>query len=359
MAGASGQELLFEVRRKLTAIGIETQFSARGDTLKGTLALQGAQIVPNPLGEVPIEQIAFTVEGNGVLRFDQPEPARGLQVAEALALASTDELAETLRDAVDARAARLRGHALRLSTLGMEYELDAERLALTARLDLGQLGVAELDSNGERVIARELVDASGSKRKSFDELELDLESFEDRLDLELFITPHAEALVPDRAAQSIVSGHLAPDMHPTPDLDVDGVLDTEDELELEPEFELELDGELGALVAGLPPPTMGQIWVMEVRVESDDGEEIRYKGVNIAGGTYGAPRVLPKIAFEATYTADPRNRKSHRMRVQISSVDDENVHYVKLDARLRPVGPERSVSAVGFLANFMLDAAAI
>ena len=116
---------------------------------------------------------------------------------------------------------------------------------------------------------------------------------------------------------------------------------------------------MGKLVAGLRPPSAGQNWVMEVRVESDDGEEIRYKGVNVAGGTYGAPRVLPKIAFEATYTADPKNRKSHRMRVQISSVDDENVHYVKIDAQLRPVGPERIVSAVGFLANFMLDAGAI
>lgn len=354
---ASGQELLFELRRKLSAIGIETQFSARGDTLKGKLALEGAQVIPNPLGEAPIDRITFSIDHDGMLHIDQPEPAHGLKVPEVVSFASVDELAEALRDAVDARAARLRGHALRLSTLGMEYELDAERLALTARVDLGHLGVAELDSNGERVIARELVDASGSKRKSFDELELDLESFEDRLDLELFITPHAEALVPDRAAQSIVSGHLAPAMHATPD--VDSVLNTEDELELEPEFEIELDDELGTLVAGLPPPRLGQMWAMEVRVESDDGEEIRYKGVNVAGGTYGAPRVLPKIAFEVTYIADKKNQQSHRMRVQISSVDDENVHYVKLDAQLRPVGPERSVSAVGFLANFVLDAGAI
>ncbi len=347
MPGASGQELLFELRRKLGAIGIETQFSARGDTLKGTLALEGAQVVPSPLGEAPIDHIAFTIDCDGVLRIDQPEPARGLRVSEALTLASVDELAEALRAAVDARAARLRGHALCLSTLGIEYELDAERLALTASLDLGQLGVAELDSNGERVIARELVDSTGSKRKSFDELEIDLESFEDRFDLELFITPHAEKLVPDRVALSIVSGHLAPDFHATPDLD--DVREIEDELAL--------DGELVALVAGLPPPMVGQIWVMEVRVESDDGEEVRYKGVNIAGRSYGAPRVLPKIAFEATYTAEKKSQQSRRMQVQISSVDDENVHYVKLDAQHRPVGPEQSVSAVGFLANFMLDAA--
>ena len=102
---------------------------------------------------------------------------------------------------------------------------------------------------------------------------------------------------------------------------------------------------------------VGQTWVMEVQVESDDGEEVRYKAVNIAGRTYGAPRVLPKIAFDATYTVGKRSQQSHRMQVQISSVDDENVHYVKLDAQHRPVGPERSVSAVGFLANFMLDAA--
>ncbi len=61
-----------------------------------------------------------------------------------------------------------------------------------------------------------------------------------------------------------------------------------------------------------------------------------------------------KIAFEAAYA---RVAQSLRMQVQVLRVDDETVHYVKLDSQRRSVGPERAVSVVGFLANFMLDAA--
>lgn len=333
--GPNEQKLLFEVRRKLGSMGVESQFTARGDALKGSVAFRDAQIVPNPLGGTPVDRITFTVWGDGVMRVDQPEPASGLQLLDPLQLESLEALSEWLRGAVDARAAKLRGQALRLSTLGLEYELDAERLALTARMDLGHLGIVELDSIGERVIARELVDGSGEKRKSFGDLEIDLEGFEDRVDLEIFVSSHAEKLAPDRAGQSIVSGHLAHDPYATPDL--------------------ESDHEASALVAGLLPPVAGEVWVMDVRVESDDGEEVRYLGVNIAGDAYGAPRVLPKIAFETAYTAVTQG---YRMLVQVASVGDDDVCYVKLDTNRRPIGPERSVSIVGFLANFIPEAGA-
>jgi hypothetical protein len=334
--GPQEQKVLFEVRRNLTQLGIETRFTARGDALRGGLSLVAPGLVlANPLGGLPIEQIEFSVSGDGLLRIEEPAALRGLAGPHAAKVRSLEALAEGVRDALDERAAWLRGQAVRLRTFDLPVGFSTDGLGLMTLVDLEQLGDAVLKSDGQRFVASELIDSSGKNRIPFGDLEIDLDSFDDRVDLELFLSSHAERLVPDLTAKLVVSGHLA---GPS-----ETILDLTD------------SDEMRALVSGLLPPSAGESWVMDVRVESDDGEEVRYRGVNIAGQVFGAPRVLPKIAFEGAYTA---SAGGYRMLVRVVDVDDENVGYVKLDANRDPAGPTRKVSVVGFLANFRAETAA-
>ena len=109
------------------------------------------------------------------------------------------------------------------------------------------------------------------------------------------------------------------------------------------------------LVAGLLPPVAGEVWVMDVSIEEDDDHEIRYRGMSVGGISFGAPRVLPRAAFDAAYVAVAGG---HRMLVQVVEVADDSVSYQRLDARRNPVGTPKRCPLVVFLANFVVEAAA-
>lgn len=326
------QRVLYEVRRNLSALGVETRFTARGDRLMGAVQLSGPQVLRGAAGRPPIESVSFTVEGDGLLRVDKPEAFQGLLGPHGAKVASLDDLAEAWRRAIDARYAKLRSDQMRLRGLGLDARPDPSGLRLVARLELASLGVARLEFDGERLLVREL--EGGDTPVSFGDLELDLAQFGDRSDLELFLSSEVERLAPKRGPKRVTSGH-----HFVPDIELD-----------------EVSSDTSTLVAGLLPPNVGERWVMEVRVDSDDGEEVRYRGIDITGSSYGAPRVLPKAAFDRVYR---RYAQGFRMLVEVTAVGDENVTYVKLDRDRSPEGPERNVSLAAFLANFTAESAVV
>jgi hypothetical protein len=110
------------------------------------------------------------------------------------------------------------------------------------------------------------------------------------------------------------------------------------------------------LVAGLLPPVANEVWVMDVRIEEDDGVEVRYRGLNVGGITFGAPRVLPRPAFESAYA--PTGDGGYRMLVQVLEVADDAVTYQRLDAKRAPAGTPKSCPLIVFLANYVAEAAA-
>ena len=333
---ANEQRMLFEARRNLSSFGIETQFTARGDALRGQVTTEVGLSLVNPLGGPAIDTLVFTVSGDGRMRIDQPDALHGVVGPNLVRMRSVAMISEALQEAVNQRAAAVRGQAVRMRTLGLDIEIDAEGLTLLARVDLEHLGIAVLASDGRRLVARELMSRDGAERQPFEDLPVELDDFSDRVDLELFLSTHAERIAPSRASDALViSGHHASSMREI-------VFDAEAD-----------DDEMRALVAGLQPPTPGDVWVMHVTVDSDDGEEVRYRPMNIAGQAFGAPRVLPRIAFEAAYHEGP---DGYRMAVQVAEVDDKDVGYVKLDRRRDPGGPIRTVSLVVFLANFTSEA---
>jgi hypothetical protein len=110
------------------------------------------------------------------------------------------------------------------------------------------------------------------------------------------------------------------------------------------------------LVAGLLPPVANEVWVMDVRIEEDDGVEVRYRGLNVGGITFGAPRVLPRPAFESAYA--PTGDGGYRMLVQVLEVADDAVTYKRLDAKREPAGTPKGCPLIVFLANYVAEAAA-
>jgi hypothetical protein len=113
--------------------------------------------------------------------------------------------------------------------------------------------------------------------------------------------------------------------------------------------------EQARMVAGLLPPAPGEIWVMDVHVDDDDGREVRYHGRNIGGESYGASRVLAKATFEATFA---RVGVGYRLLVRVLEVEDDYVEYQRLDAARKPVASPRSAPLIIFMATFTPEAAA-
>jgi hypothetical protein len=110
-----------------------------------------------------------------------------------------------------------------------------------------------------------------------------------------------------------------------------------------------------ALTRGLLPPIVGEVWVMDVRVEDDDDNEVRYRSINIGGEEYGAPRVLARKYFEETFVA---SQNGYRMLVRVLEVGEESVVYQRISAQRELAGKPRACPMIVFLANFMPEAAA-
>jgi hypothetical protein len=110
-----------------------------------------------------------------------------------------------------------------------------------------------------------------------------------------------------------------------------------------------------SMIAGLLPPIPNECWVMDVRIEDDDGSEVRYRGLNVGGKTFGAPRILPKPFFEASYLS---SGNGFRMLIRVLDVTDTSVTYQRLDSARAPVGTPRESTLVVFLANFISESAA-
>jgi hypothetical protein len=101
-------------------------------------------------------------------------------------------------------------------------------------------------------------------------------------------------------------------------------------------------------------PVAGEVWVMNVVVEKDDGSEVRYCAVNAEGQPYGAARILAKSEFDGVFAA---HRGGHRLLVRVMGASPAQVVYVQLDPKYQPNGDTRSIAPSIFLSNFLPEAA--
>ena len=68
-----------------------------------------------------------------------------------------------------------------------------------------------------------------------------------------------------------------------------------------------------------PLPQASEVWVMNVVVEQDGPDQVRYVGTDIDGKPYGAARVLKRSEFEAVFT---QARSGWKLLIQIDQVQD-------------------------------------
>jgi hypothetical protein len=108
----------------------------------------------------------------------------------------------------------------------------------------------------------------------------------------------------------------------------------------------------------VPPhllPSAGEVWVMNVVVEAQQGEEVRYVGTDIDGRPYGAARVLKRADFEAVFSS---HRGGWRLLVVVDQVQGDTVLYRQLDPQRQPLGAPRRMATAVLAANFIPEAAA-
>lgn len=103
----------------------------------------------------------------------------------------------------------------------------------------------------------------------------------------------------------------------------------------------------------LPHP--GETWVMNVVLEGQQGEEVRYVGTDIDGRPYGAARVLKRSDFEAVFS---RAGSGWRLLVVVDQVQGDQVLYRQLDPQRQPMGAPRRMATAVLVANFVPEAAA-
>lgn len=110
----------------------------------------------------------------------------------------------------------------------------------------------------------------------------------------------------------------------------------------------------GGAPARTAEPHAGEIWVMNVVVEAQGPDEIRYVGTDIDGRPYGAARVLKRAEFEAVFASE---RGGWRLLVLVDQVQDGSVIYRQLDRQRQPVGAPRKMASSILVANFVPEAA--
>jgi hypothetical protein len=106
---------------------------------------------------------------------------------------------------------------------------------------------------------------------------------------------------------------------------------------------------------GVIPPLPNEIWVMDVQVDSETSEEIRYVALDAQGGRNGAPRVLPRQTFEKVFAT---HGVGHRMLVAVVRVTESHVTYQRLNAAREPAAASREVPMAVFVSSFIAEAAA-
>lgn len=93
---------------------------------------------------------------------------------------------------------------------------------------------------------------------------------------------------------------------------------------------------------------------MNVQIVEEGPQEVRYVGLNSQGGRQGAPRVLPRHAFDKVF---PSCGGGYRMLVSIVAVTDAEVTYRRLNANGEPAAAPRKVPLTIFPDTFVAEAA--
>lgn len=100
-------------------------------------------------------------------------------------------------------------------------------------------------------------------------------------------------------------------------------------------------------------PQAGEVWVMNVLVERDDGAEVRYACLDVNGQPYGAARVLPRSEFE---TAFARQGAGWKLLILLDHVQGQTVIYRQLDSGRQARGEPKTLRIDHLVSSFVPEA---
>ena len=103
-------------------------------------------------------------------------------------------------------------------------------------------------------------------------------------------------------------------------------------------------------------PHAGEHWVMNVILEKESPDEVRYVCTNVEGEPYGASRVLPRKDFDAAFLRGAGG--GCRLLILIEKVEADAVIYRQCDAARVPRGNPRRLSTGVLVTTFQPEAAA-
>jgi hypothetical protein len=393
---------------------MQVTFESDGDGLEATFTPEAAAL-RDPLDGRPIGRVQLRVAADGRVRIQAPALLASTRERGWRELASLAALCAELQGELDKRHVEAEATCYELADRGFDAEIDPESHLPSLVLELEPGRAVHFECAGDRVFARTL-HAAGMAPCRLHDLSFAIASLPGRVDFVLQVADalergqgSGEAPVEVQApARGLELGALLEALGPRWTLAAGATLSCETTIHGE-DARLELTlgasgplalrligptGELwsrplerGALAQweriaarsasareledrvvpearrwgereeqlarGLLPPAVNETWVMEVRVESDDSHEVRYRGINVGGEDYGAPRVLRKDWFEETFVPAGRG---WRMRVRVVEVDEASVLYQRLSARREGVGNARRIPLIIFLASFIPEA---
>ena len=405
--------------KKLASLGLQVRVAADRRTLEGELAFKTAQVV-YPGTEQPIPRGRFVVRGHDSLRFTEPplsalgdvlfyDVEKLTALEERLAQKLRERMQELERAAGELKRLRL-PYKLDPQRLGLRTVVKTAQhsFELVAFPTEARVVRVEPSSGNGFDVAPEHPPLRLTDFRLFVDLELFLSTDVDRMRRPPTVTPQTPLTVkvepvPPQAGQ-LTLGMLVQR------LGADTVLSPTSGMELFQEFQVgdtryrltltrqdgamfraSLGNESGEkraetvdaakfpgaakLVAGWmqppgappahapassvlahPMPTPGEIWVMNVLIEEDSSEEIRYVCTDTDGKPYGASRILRRADFESAFVRHPGG--GWRLLIQIDEVEAESVVYRQLDGQRQPRGQPRKLAVAVLVSTFLpeLDA---
>lgn len=101
-------------------------------------------------------------------------------------------------------------------------------------------------------------------------------------------------------------------------------------------------------------PAVGEVWVMNVLIEREDQDEVRYACTSVDGKPFGATRVLNASEFREVFL---QSGTGWRLLIQMEEIGAEDtVTYRQLDSRRQPRGAPKRIASSILVANFVPEA---
>ncbi|HUU03055.1 MAG TPA: hypothetical protein VM425_16605 [Myxococcota bacterium] len=191
-------------RRKLLALGIQTQPANDGFNLEGEIAIKPPAQLVNPCNRQNIAKIQFMVEGHDCMRMISPPAMSRIKPIQFYDFDRLAVLIEQLQVVLNRRAAAVQLQEKQIQQYGLQASLDAEQIVLIARIELDIMSSVILEGDERGLFAvRVEPHSSNIPSISLGNVPIDLGEFPQKVDLEIHLSHLIEKAQMTQAAETV------------------------------------------------------------------------------------------------------------------------------------------------------------